>query len=172
MGVFGSAVLVAGFALLAGPCAGQEQGRVAISNLKAGVVCGMGSLRRVCFQTQTVYITGEGSCVYNKEMRPCTWYGYSFDYQVSKEKVLLQCSVTTSTVSNFGNPGGEQAKNTFSGQYEVELTAKDHSYFHPQYMVLPPYDAETPKVDHMKQQCSYQGQKVFEVVFDLLFPEK
>lgn len=137
-------------------------------------MCGDEENRRVCFETQTIQITGEGTCVYAEENKPCTWYGYSFDYQLpeGKSKVTLQCSSWMSHPGNFGNPTAELERDADKGLYELELVGSEDTFFNPQYSVLPASLREPGRVIRYKQTCSYVGTKLFEILFELHYPER
>ena len=89
-----------------------DENHVAATNLKVGLVCGSGASRRVCFQTSDVQVTGEGSCIFNHQLIACTWYGFSFDYELPQDEVELNCTWSSNVAANLGTPGGLGKSNT------------------------------------------------------------
>jgi hypothetical protein len=144
------------------------EGHIAITNLKYGLVCGPDYNRRICFQTSDIQITGEGRCVYNQQEIPCTWFGYSFDYKLPKDTVELDCEWSSTLPANLGNPIAELKENVSSYHYKIVLNRGESHFFNPQYSSV---RADLGIVEVNKQQCSYNGEKLFEFTFRLHFPE-
>jgi len=166
-------VAVIGIALSVFAVAGSASDRrVLVSRLASGLVCGQPSKRHVCFQTDTISITGESTCVYDGQPAPCTWYGYSFDYQLPVEQVTLQCVWSSSARGDVGNPSGEVGRGVDQGRYELSLSGTTGHFFNPQYSLLPAESAEPGKAIRIKNSCSYRGEQLFEVVFNLRYPER
>jgi hypothetical protein len=85
--------------------------RVAISNLRYGVVCGPNNAQTICRQTSDIAVTGDGRCIYDKQEVACTWYAYSFDYAPLAGPVALDCTYNSSVPGDIGNPEGIQFRN-------------------------------------------------------------
>ncbi|MSP94170.1 MAG: hypothetical protein EXR00_02775 [Alphaproteobacteria bacterium] len=160
------------FALLsATPSIAQGQTNpVVISNFKVGLVCGLNSDRRICFETHDIQLTNEGRCVYNRQLVPCTWYGYSFDYQLPTDIVKLQFESSSSVPRDVGNPTAEIEKNALVARYEMELRNDTNHFFNPQYTSVSRASL-AGTVDQNTQSCSYLGEKLFEFTLQLHYPD-
>jgi hypothetical protein len=145
---------------------------VAISNLKSGVVCGLPQNRRVCFQTTEIFVTNESTCNYVGKEKNCTWFGFSFDYKLpdGQKTVELDCTVQTDTPTDFGNPNAMVAKNATGMTIKLELS-RDQSHFFNQQYAISPEDGNSRAIEHSKQSCSYAGQTVFELEFNVHYPD-
>jgi len=139
---------------------------VAISNLKVGMVCGKLSDPEICAETNDIQVTGEGRCVFVGKVIPCTWYGYSFDYQSNGKPVKLQCNSTSSVPVNEGNPRELIKASSQYGEFELELTG-DSSHF-----VNPLYSGSNSSFrDAIKTtSCSYKGKEIFSYKVTLHYP--
>jgi hypothetical protein len=170
---FGEVILLSTLAISCAPDRAAAKDTVVVKNLVSGLVCGDGGGdRRVCFQSEDVFVTGESSCVYAGRTAPCTWYGFSFDYELAKDAVTLQCSWSSTDRGSVGNPSEELAQEVNNASYEIELTRGENSFFNPQYSVLPTPLQEKGKVTRIEQSCSFQGVSLFEVTFTLHYPER
>ncbi|MCW8856535.1 MAG: hypothetical protein OQJ95_04175 [Kangiella sp.] len=110
---------------------------VEITNFKAGLACTDGeTFGWICHETNDIYITGQGKCVYNKQEKPCTWHGFSFDYTGVTEDTEISCNIETSVPSNLGNPKEEISKNQINSEFILEVPIGDGHFFNPQYSVL------------------------------------
>lgn len=153
----------AGLALLLASCAGAPPpARFAIGNLQYGPLCGSPEGEKVCTQSSDVEITGKGRCVYDKREIPCTWYGFSFDY-APKEGVEIDCDMVMDRTTNMGNPQGIVAKDASSMHYQIDLRGEGGHHVQAQYAGSEGFKG----VEQIKQICSYEGEKLFEVVLRL-----
>ncbi len=168
-----SCVVLAGYGVPAFPEIISGSNGIAITNLTAGVVCGPDNNRRICFQTDDIQITGEGTCIYNGKKEPCTWYGYSFDYSLPKEtkSIELDCNWQSDIRADWGNPKSEIAKNVANANYKIDLQNDKRHFFNPQYAAQTT-NVGLGNVQHVKQSCSYMGRMLFEIEFRLHFPER
>ena len=81
-----------------GPCFALE-----IQNFRSGLVCEFEEeisdieipISWICVETETVYVTGQGRCVYDSRDEHCTWYGYEFDYTDATEGDEISCTYTS-----------------------------------------------------------------------------
>jgi len=153
------------------PLAYGQDGTVTISNFKFGLVCGPDQNRRICFETKDIPLTNEGLCVYNRQQVPCTWYGFSFDYRLPSREVALQCEWTSSVPVNEGNPQGIREKGASGGRYEIVLRNDQQHFFNPQYITLAPVIVPR-QVQQSTTSCSHMGRKLFDVAYQLRYPEQ
>jgi hypothetical protein len=146
---------------------------ITVSNFLAGPVCGTKDHRRVCFGTQEILITNESSCIYNGKPISCTWYGYSFDYDlpVGVEKAELACKVTTNHDVDFGNPAGIVNEKAHSLDYVIALSGNRGHFFNPQYTSAADIDSVGAKSQEDEQICTYEGKTVFDFKLTMHFPE-
>lgn len=145
--------------------------KITFSNVAYGLVCGIESNKRVCFQTTDIQLTGEGSCVYNGQVKSCTWYGYSFDYELSSGIVQIDCDWESSVSGELGNPEKVKAKNVSSDNYTIELNSSNHHFSNPQYSVVDPDNSKGKKIEDISESCSYHGTPIFRFTFHLHYPE-
>ncbi len=157
--------------LLAIACAPSPAplGKVVIRNLQSGTVCGPPSAPRICQITSTIDVTGQGSCVFNRTTIPCTWFGYSFDYDLPSSTATLQCEWQSDVGRRMGNPDQALAENASHGQYELTLRNDTHHYINPQYRGLSAADSGG-SVESLRQSCGYAGEQLFEVAFEFRYP--
>ena len=146
-------------AILAG-CASQRSGQFEIANLKYGTICGT-AYQDVCTQTADIAIDGKGLCIYDHQDVPCTWYGFSFDYDSRFDGIVIDCDATTDYKIDVGNPQGIIQKDATDQRYQAQL--HDGRYVNPQYALYVPFDG----VRHLTESCSYQGQQLFRFTLNL-----
>lgn len=140
-----------------------------ITNLKVGMVCRSNANPEICSETNDMKITGEGRCVYNGKSIPCTWYGYSFDYQLAGSSTKLQCIATSSVAVNYGNPKEELKRDAKETRYEIELTRESHHFVNPQYSSA---GSGIEGDVHSTQSCAYEGKNVFQFAITLHYPNR
>ena len=103
---------------------------VEISNFKSGLACTDGkTFGWICHETSDIYITGQGKCIYNKQEKPCTWHGFSFDYKEVTEETEITCTIETSKPTNPGNPEEVLGKGLHSSEYTLPVPLGDHTFF-------------------------------------------
>ncbi len=148
---------------------------IEISNFKSGLACTKTELTKdsggwICQQTHDIFVTDQGSCVYNGVTKPCTWIGFEFDYKLAEKATKLQCISETSEPTAPGNPNGVIAKNVKSQPYELELSGESGHFFNPMYYIfslrLP---SNSVLVDTYT--CKADGKVLFQAKFNLHFPE-
>jgi hypothetical protein len=153
-------------ALLAGSCSSVPPGGPpTISNLAYGPLCAHGRQDAVCGkpsagQPADVEISGDGSCVYDKKVVTCTWYGYAFDYALDRDAIDLDCDWSSDHKNTLGNPNGIVQKDTTTMHYKLHLAGRSGHYVQQQYAGFPSNDDD---VELLTQSCSYRGEKLFEV---------
>ena len=111
------ALLILSAATLAG-CASRPSGPFTITNLKYGTVCGT-AYQDVCTQTADIALDGKGFCIYDHQDVPCTWYGFSFDYDTRFDGIVLDCDAATDYKHDFGNPQGIVQRNATDRRYQA-----------------------------------------------------
>jgi len=141
------------------------QDRLSLTNVRFGLVCG--DTPRVCEETRTIRITGTSRCVYNRELRPCTWYGYSFDYDLLPGSHTLACRWSSSAPQSPGNPDSLIAQDVTEGTFDLQLPTLRGHFINPQYALLVPGTKANVVVEH--QSCSYNGRQVLAIDFTLVY---
>jgi hypothetical protein len=138
-----------------------------IKDFKFGLVCGPANDRKVCFETKTIQVTNESTCVYNKSPVSCTWFGYSFEY-VSPFDIKLSCDDALDVAASFGQPKKEDQASTKDYKFELGLAKGVRHFFNPNYA----YGPAGKPTEHETLTCSYKGKQVFSVAFQIMFPAK
>lgn len=135
-----------------------------VTNFQFGLACGPAySPTSICTPTTDIDVTGKESCIYDRRPIDCTWYAYSFDYTSPQRGTVLDCDWSSNEASFFGNPltAGKQLEAT--SHYRLPLPDSKGHIFHPQYAGVDPRGG----IEDVKQSCSYDGKKLFEVEFRL-----
>lgn len=133
-----------------------------ISNFKFGLICSNGKeFIGVCHITEDIYITGQGTCVFNRENKPCTWYGFSFDYKKAKPGTEILCKYKTSQNIADGNPKEIRNRSTNSGEYTIKLENESGNFFNPQYSLFTGYTNLSDSILATETVCSIDGKQVF-----------
>ncbi len=157
-------------AACAAPALVQEDaaGMVVIENFRRGLICDAGGpLRRVCTDAEEIPISGEDRCIFDQREIACTWYGFSFDYILPREQVVLDCTWTTDRSATDGSPQEVRSRGASSGKYEIRLRNGRGHYLHPQYFgVSGSWAADhAGEVQRSTQSCAYGGKTLFEFRF-------
>ncbi|WP_417446796.1 hypothetical protein [Kangiella sp.] len=135
---------------------------VEITNFKAGLACTDGeTFGWICHETNDIYITGQGKCVYNKQVKPCTWHGFSFDYTGMTENKEIKCTIKSSHPANLGNPKEQTSTNQVSSEFTLPLPIGDGHFFNPQYRVLSFINGD-PVITE-KTSCYFSDKLIFEI---------
>lgn len=151
---------------------------VEIQHFKAGLVCEQNldsssiavTLSWICFETETIYVTGQGECVYDRRNERCTWYGIEFDYTNATADEKILCVSTSTAPRNLGSPTGVSEKNVRETEYEIELEPGDGHQFLPGYSVLRFSQSSGSKVVD-ETVCSSNGVELFRYRFVEVFPD-
>jgi len=143
-----------------------------ISNFKSGLICSDGKeFIGVCHITEDIYITGQSTCVWNRESKPCTWYGFSFDYKKAKPGTEILCKFKLSQNIANGNPDEIISKSTNSGEYKIKLEAESGHFFNPQYFLFNGYYKKlSDSAITTETVCSIEGKQVFSYKIKAHFP--
>ncbi len=149
-----------------------------IQNFRAGLVCELEleisddvdlPVEWICFETETVYITGQGRCVYNQEDKHCTWYGFEFDYTGAVEGDEISCTSTSVLPANLGSPKGIDEEDVTVSEWSYSLPPGDGHHYNPQYSVFGMQD-ETETVDSDETVCTYDGKELYRFRFTKIYP--
>ena len=150
---------------------------VEIENFRAGLVCeekfetdeAEAIIRWICFETETIYITGQGDCVYDGRDEKCTWYGIEFDYKNMSEDEKIWCVSNSTSPVNLGNPRGVTDENVMSSEYEMKVEPGDGREFIAGYVVSSSrenYEGTNTELTV----CSVDGHEVFRFRFTTISP--
>lgn len=149
---------------------------VDIKNFKSGLVCpsresGKIGEGRICFETETVQITGQGKCIFNGQELPCTWFGFEFDYAAAEVGEQISCRSKSSFPINFGNPDGIVAEDTNAFEYVLDLEGSKGRFFNPQYAV---FSATSPGGREKEEEtiCSSGSEELFRFKFRFIYPAR
>lgn len=143
-----------------------------VENFKSGLVCPFHPNMEggwVCFETETVHMTGRSECNYGGEYIPCSWYGFEFEYKNAPKDTQLQCQTVHDTPGNFGNPRGTLSESTRTFEYNIDIKAGDGRFYNPQYSGIYP-QSMTGKVTRMDTRCRYNGREVLSYRMELIYP--
>ncbi|RLA42735.1 MAG: hypothetical protein DRR42_22910 [Gammaproteobacteria bacterium] len=141
-----------------------------ISNFKAGIACtDAETFGWICHETVKVFVSGQGTCEYNKQEVPCTWHGFEFEYKDFTKDTVFECTSTSSKAADSGNPEEIVSKNTRTNTYRLDLAEGDGFFFNPQYRVLATPENE-PLVVYEHTECFLDGVKQIEFNHEFVFP--
>lgn len=106
-----------------------------ITDFKSGAACIVNTgIGWICHETENILLTGESSCVFNKEELPCTWYGFEFKYENFTENTNFTCGFKDDGEVVLGNPKGLLENETDSLKYDVPLGSG--RFFNPMYTIF------------------------------------
>ena len=141
-----------------------------ISNFKSGLACTDGkSFGWVCHTTEDVYITGQGQCNRSGQNKPCTWYGFQFDYINNDDKKPLNCKYEISQKVALGNPMEVANEGRETGSFSFSLKGSEGHFFNPQYYILTT-KPEKDSLLSMTTTCSVENKEVFKYKINAHFP--
>ena len=114
----------------------QTTEHVVIKNLKSGLMCvGDDDKMHVCVETTEIPVTGKGTCVLDRREVPCTWYGFSFNYDTLTEPATLNCLWSADEAGDLGNPEKMKVSGVKESQYQLDLSVSETHFANPQYSV-------------------------------------
>lgn len=164
-------LILLGASIFSLPVAAQE-----ITNFRSGLACLNSSFgskdfgkRSICVDTEIIPITGQSVCVFNGEDRPCTWYGFEFEYKNANGVQKIICSNTSDRPGDVGGPDGISAKDVSAIEYTLELKGDSGRVFNPQYSVYRPGTQNSEEVID-KTVCRVGERKLFEFKFRIMYP--
>ncbi len=148
-----------------------------IQNFRSGLVCELEyemsdldwPIEWICFETETVYITGQGRCVWDGEDKHCTWYGYEFDYTGATGEEEITCSMTSELPFNEGSPAGVSDKNITNAEWSYSLEPGDGHHYKPNYSVFGPQD-EYESLNTTSTTCSLDGKELYQYRMTRIYP--
>lgn len=142
---------------------------VEISNFKSGLACTDGkTFGWICHETSDIYITGQGKCIYNKQEKPCTWHGFSFDYKEVTEETEIKCTVKSSKPTNLGNPKEQISNNKLISEFILPVQIGEGHFFNPQYRILSYNDGDPNLIETTS--CFSEGKLIFEINNRYIYP--
>lgn len=157
----------------------EASGGLRVSNVVAGTIClpGEGSAREavgvdgageICEDSQ-IRIRGFGRCVFDGDERPCTWFGFAFDYEHKDPDEPITCVWTRPRPMNEGNPDEVVERMATTGTFTLDTgSATSGRYRHAMYQVYQPFPAAWLAVP-MDVRCTYRGEQVLETSWQLIF---
>lgn len=171
-------LFIASFLTISACQSSASQSDVEIENLKSGLACihehdsSDGSFKidpHICFETEDIYITGQGRCTFDGKKYPCTWYGYEFDYVNNTDTdITMVCEVLADEHSVYGNPDGLDDPDI--NRYEVTLSSGRNHFSNPQYTLFKIVSEKTAKKQITT--CSVTGREIFTVKYTIHMPIK
>lgn len=150
---------------------------IEITNFKSGLICPqkfafmkIGTKEgSVCFETEDIYMTGQGLCEVNGEPRQCDWYGYEFNYSGAKNEQEITCVWTSSKNSQHVGPEGYRGKLNNTETFTFKLPSNSGRFYNPQYSVFRFSDGSSKIVTH-NTVCSDRDRELFRFKFNTIFP--
>ncbi len=147
---------------------------VEISNFRSGLACTNTSAREdtvgwICHITEDIFVTDHGRCRYNGQDILCTWVGFEFDYRDARPGDPLQCTISQSAPTAFGNPKEELAASDTSSEFLLPLNEREGHFYNPQYFAFASRSTNEALLVHTGQ-CSFQGTPLFKYTYRLRFP--
>lgn len=148
-----------------------------IDNFRSGLLCDIDEefsfgdvpIRWICFETEIIYVTGQGQCTYDGREEKCTWYGYEFEYSGATEDDEISCVSTSSLPGNVGNPKGVDETGVTVYEWSYKLPPGDGHHFNPQYSVAAAsLDQETIRPEETV--CSVDGKELYRFRTTTIFP--
>lgn len=143
-----------------------------IRNLEIGPVCrdrqlvaerrknGQPPSDRIC-EARDVLVRGEDICVWSGQRKPCTWWGYEFDFENADPSVPLVCTWTRSSPGDEGNWEGIRHKDAATGSSETWLETESGHFFGPGYEILNTANPVPWHVVDVDYECTYRGEPAF-----------
>jgi len=136
---------------------------IEVSEVQSGYMCGIESgMSFVCHDTQDIYLTDQSECTFNKEVVPCTWYGYSFIYTENVKGSSLQCTYNSSKKATAGNTVEITGKNVDSMEFELVLEKESGFFSNPLYSVYKVKDKKE-EPEEARWVCKTGGKTVLDI---------
>jgi hypothetical protein len=143
-----------------------------ISDFKSGLMCGVNKADPgwVCFEKESIEITGQGSCLSGGKTLKCTWYGFSFDYKGNRGRKELDCEYSRSKPTYTMDYFESSDEPSSSGTYKIKLNGDSGYFVNPQFSVLNTSGSDNAIRISTSASCFSEGQKVFEYKFISVYP--
>jgi len=143
---------------------------IEVSNFSFGQACTDGkTFGWICHETTDVYVNGQGRCLWNEESKPCTWYGFQFDYKGYKIGDVIRCTYKTSEIGSAGNPREVVTNNSDSGEYSLTLDSESGHFYNPQYVIFSTMPKEK-QIIQSESVCKFGGEELFRYKFNTHYP--
>lgn len=170
--------------LVLAACSGSKD-HLIIENFKSGLVCPDPTSQdshskkhppKICFENDTLLITGQGQCVFDNKTYPCTWYGYEFDYRNAKPNQKLNCIARSNLPITHGNPDKIEPNkiedvNSNGYEFELELDHNKTHFFNPSYSTFE-YKPARENIIKLTTECHSDSKRLFKFSKELIFPVK
>ena len=150
-----------------------------IQNFKFGLVCELEvelesaevdlPVEWICFETETVYITGQGRCVYNRQDEHCTWYGYEFDYTGAVEGDEIFCRSASVRPGNLGTPKGVDEEGVTVHEWSYSLPAGRRPSLQPAIFCLR-FSGRNRDGDSDQTVCTFNGEELYRFQYTKVYP--
>ena len=75
-----------------------------VTNITFGLLCDSAGAPTVCVPSRSLTVTGDSHCVDNRATKPCTRYGFAFDYDLPTDTVTLACRFVSSIPQRHVSP--------------------------------------------------------------------
>ena len=149
---------------------------VEIQNFRSSLMCdideeiatGEVPVSWICFETEIVYVTGQGQCTYDGRKEKCTWYGFEFDYANASEEDEIACVSTSSVPTTIGTPEGVDAEDVTVYEWSYTLPPGNGHHFNPQYSVA--VAGQGQKSVHSEIVCSVDGKELYQFRLTKIYP--
>lgn len=156
-------------------------GELRISNFVFGTICrrdeetgavsaeiGVDADGDICEATK-VPIRGRGRCMYAGEEKPCTWFGFEFDFENKDPEEPITCTWTRSVPADEGTTVEVTKRGIMSDTFDLRIGDDTSGHYrNPMYWVYRPQTAPWIVAD-MDLNCRYRGQPVVETQWKLIF---
>lgn len=156
-----------------------QDGGLEISNLVSGSICryeeetGARSSEidihangSIC-EAVDIEVRGKGRCVYAGEEKPCTWYGFEFDYDNKDPNEPITCIWRRSQPTDMGDIERVEKRSAVADTFDLALEGASGHYRHPMYNLYAAPPAPLTIDDEMT--CTYRGEPALETLFRLRF---
>lgn len=157
----------------------DSSGEFRVSNLVFGPICdpgeggageaiGVDGAGEIC-EGSKIAVRGRGRCVFAGEEKPCTWFGFEFDYANKDPDEPITCTWTRSAPVNDGNVEEVVKRRTTTNTVTLDTGPETSGrHRHTMYQVYAPFPAPWYIV-RMDIRCTYRGKQVLETDWQLIF---
>lgn len=143
---------------------------VEIENFRSGLLCNDNAKNHwICHQSDTLYITGQGTCRDNGKLESCDWHGFSFDYSGFKENEIFECTQLSSLEKIEKEVDVESNQRIITKSFELDVPIGDGHFFNPQNSVFGTLGPES-RMAYSRTSCFVNGTKVFEFELNSIYP--
>lgn len=148
----------------------QQAYSVEIINVRSGLACVSGkNAGNICHETEDIYVTGQGQCMYNQKDENCTWHGYSIYYKNAEEGDRLQCSYINTDYKEEGDDFEIIEERDIDGTFEIVLDTGFTEYFETGFSVLAVFPAHRATYSQTTI-CRFKDLEVFRVTWNFIYP--